>query len=121
MRTSIDIDEEMDSCTVVLDKEMDEKETNEVFSYLKEKKVHMMDRFILVFPEAFLFYEYFRMETNKFFRDGSNGNPDFNVAIVTTLMNVRGYEEFAKFINGLVGRQRIFEKLEDAETWLKNK
>ncbi|MBD3188010.1 hypothetical protein GF325_14330 [Candidatus Bathyarchaeota archaeon] len=119
MRTEIKINPAEDSCIVYLDGDMNEQETDEVYAFLREQDANEMDKFIMVFPNPFPFYEHFRMATNKYFRESAKKNPEFNVAIVTTLMRVRGYEEFAKFLNGLVGRQCIFESIDEALNWVK--
>ena len=98
---------------------MTDEESDELLAYLKDSpKLNDLDKFIIDIPKPFIATEKFRINSHRFLHEVSKNNPDLKVAVVTTLMGVKGYEQFAKFVIGMVEKEQIFENLDDAKKWL---
>ncbi|MHA1794448.1 MAG: hypothetical protein ACTSVI_17565 [Promethearchaeota archaeon] len=118
MRSKIEPDDSINVNIIYLDKDMDDEETDVLFKKLDELDKIVNKNLIISFPEKFTLKEHFRKTLNDYLRKKSHENENFKVAIVTTLMNVKGYETFAKWMNGLVERQSIFENMANAREWI---
>ncbi|MFX0103179.1 MAG: hypothetical protein ACFFCS_26680, partial [Candidatus Hodarchaeota archaeon] len=121
VKTKVEIEEDHSCCIITLDDDMNEAETKELLDYLKDDKFKAIDKYAVVFPDKFDLQEYFRINFNKFLKKSGEVKPDLNVCFVTDLMHVIGYEQFAQYLTGLVGKQHIFSTLDEARAWMDKK
>lgn len=121
METRFDFEEETNTCIIYLAADMCEEESDVMLDTMKtDEKIQDYDKFIVVIPESFIACEEFRIKIHRIILARRKSNPRFRMAIVTTLLNVIGYEEFARTVIGMVNREQIFETLDEAVEWIQN-
>jgi hypothetical protein len=122
VETQFQLDEEKETCIVTLPGNVDEQEDAELLDYLQEIDFQEMygnlHKFIAVVPDPFLSCESFRINIHRYLLNAHQQHPEFVFAVVTTLMNIVGYEQFAKTVIQMVKEEQIFETLEDAQAWI---
>ena len=120
METSFDFDEKLGTCIVHFSANMCQEESNALLNDLKKNvKVQGYSKFIVVIPESFTACEDFRIQIHRYIVTMRKKNPKFRIAIVTTLLRVIGYEQFAKTVIQMVDKEQIFDTMDKAIAWLK--
>jgi len=121
METRFEFSEDGNVCVIYLANDMCEEESSAVLNYTEgDEMIRGCNKYIVVVPEPFGACEDFRIQIHRLIRSNRKSNPNFRIAIVTTLLNVIGYEQFAKTVIGMVEREQIFDTLDEAIEWLKN-
>jgi len=122
VETQFQLDEEKETCIVTLPWNIDEQEDVELMDYLQEIDFQEMygslHKFIAIVPNPFRSCESFRINIHRYLLNAHKQNPGFVFAVVTTLMNVVGYEQFAKTVIRMFKEEQIFETFEDAQAWI---
>ncbi|MHA1714045.1 MAG: hypothetical protein ACTSXP_00235 [Promethearchaeota archaeon] len=119
MKSKIEIDEINNICIINLANRMNEEETDALFNYLdNEPKLKTFYKFICVIPEDFLLLEYFRKKAINYIREENKKSLQLKIAVVTKLMNVKGYESVARFVTNMISKEKIFESIQKAKEWL---
>ncbi len=119
MQTRFEFNDKIKACIIHFAEDMCDAETHDALDELKTNtKLRKYDNFIAVIPEKFNSCEDFRVEVHRYILAMRKQNPKFKLAVVTTLLKVIGYEQFAKFVMQMVDRQQVFNTLEKAIAWL---
>ncbi|MHA1697394.1 MAG: hypothetical protein ACTSWN_00985, partial [Promethearchaeota archaeon] len=107
MKSKIEIDEINNICIINLANRMNEEETDALFNYLdNEPKLKTFYKFICVIPEDFLLLEYFRKKAINYIREENKKSLQLKIAVVTKLMNVKGYESVARFVTNMISKEK---------------
>jgi len=117
--TRLEFNNKINTCIIHLAENMCEEETTNALDALQhDANVKSCDHFIALIPDKFTACEEFRLQIHRLIVSERKRNPKFKIAEVTRLHQVIGYERFAKLVTQMVGREEIFEKMEDAISWL---
>ncbi len=119
MQTRLEFNDKIQTCIIYFAEDMCDAETRDALAELKKfAKTKRCDKFIAVIPKKFDSCEDFRMQVHRYIVAMRKQNPKFKIAVVTTLLKVIGYEQFATFVTQMVDRQQIFDNIDKAITWI---
>ena len=122
METQFQLDADRETCIITLPENVSGEEDEELMNYLQEIEFQetygYVHKFIAIVPTPFRAGESFRINIHRYILNAHQQHPEFVFAVVTTLMNVVGYERFAKEVMQMVNEEQIFETIEDAQAWI---
>ena len=119
MQTRLEFNDKLKACIIHFAEDMCDAETRDALNELKSNaKVRKYDKFIAVIPAKFDSCEDFRIQIHRYIVTMRKQNPKFKIAVVTTLLKVIGYEQFATFVTQMVDRQQIFDSIDKAMAWI---
>jgi hypothetical protein len=120
MKTKVELKKDDGVCLIFFDKNMDDAETTAFLEEFGNMDTEGIDKFIGIVPDEFSASERFRKQLHRKILDESKSNPSFRVAVVTKLLQVVGYERFAKFVTKMLDKEQVFQNLDDALDWIKS-
>ena len=119
MQTRLEFNDKIKACIIHFAEDMCDAETRAALDELKNNtKVRKCDKFIAVIPKKFDSCEDFRVQVHRYIVTMRKQNPKFKIAVVTTLLKVIGYEQFATFVTQMVDREQIFDNIDKAISWI---
>lgn len=121
METRFECNNEVNTCIIYFAEDMCEEESTAILSMLEnDENIQGYDKYIVIIPETFEACEDFRIQIHRYILAQRKSNPNFRIAIVTTLLRVISYERFAKTVIGMIDREQIFDNLDEAIKWIRN-